>query len=149
MGTLNVKVDGSGVFTYHVAPEAEFDMAPLDDKARARLTEYIEQKHPLPQKQLDHLNRAIYLQETVTGRTCGCCFYLFCIGIPWVSSVDQKAWDMDVDTNALRIHITEQLAGVLPVGTWRLIESIQVGPTWTEGRTLFKLHIVDPSRRDA
>lgn len=56
---------------------------------------------------------------------------------------------MDVDTNELKMHITEQLAAVLPVGTWRLIESIQVGPTWTEGRTQFKLHIVDPSRREA
>lgn len=44
MGTLNVIVDGSGFFTYHVAPEAKFDLGPLDDKARARFTVYIEQK---------------------------------------------------------------------------------------------------------
>ena len=66
-----------------------------------------------------------------------------------VPSPDQYTWDLDVDTNELRLHITEQLATVLPVGSWRLIESIQVGPTWTEGRTLFKLHIVDPSKREA
>ena len=54
-----------------------------------------------------------------------------------------------MDNNALRMHITEQLASVLPVGSWRLIESIQVGPTWGEGRTLFKLHIIDPTRREA
>ena len=44
-----------------------------------------------------------------------------------VQSPDQHAWDMDVDTNDLKIYITEQLATVLPVGSWRLIESIQVG----------------------
>lgn len=56
---------------------------------------------------------------------------------------------MDVDNNTLRVHITEQLASVLPVGSWRLMESVQVGTPWAEGRILFKLYIVDPTQREA
>lgn len=152
MGTLNVKVYGAGYFAYHVAPEAEFDMSPLDEKSRARLLEYIGERHPLPQKLAQRLQRAVYLQESASGRAFSClagCFTIFCFCIPFVPSPDQAAWDMDVDTNELKIYITEQLATVLPVGTWRLIESIQVGSTWEEGRTQFKLHITDPSRREA
>lgn len=44
MGTLNVKVDGSGYFTFHVAPEANFGLEPLDLKSRAAFIAYIETK---------------------------------------------------------------------------------------------------------
>ena len=44
MGTLNIKVDGTGAFYYQVAPEADFTLEPIEENARARLTEYIQQK---------------------------------------------------------------------------------------------------------
>ena len=76
-------------------------------------------------------------------------FYLHVTSLQVLGSPDQAAWDLDVDNNTLRLHITEQLASVLPVGSWQLIESVQVGTPWAEGRTLFKLYIIDPTRREA
>ena len=41
------------------------------------------------------------------------------------SQVRTNEWDLDRDCDLLRAHITEQMAGVLEPGTWRLIETIQ------------------------
>ena len=41
------------------------------------------------------------------------------------AQVRTNDWDLDRDCDLLRAHITEQMAGVLEPGTWRLIETIQ------------------------
>jgi hypothetical protein len=43
------------------------------------------------------------------------------------SQVRTNEWDLDRDCDLLRAHITEQMASVLEPGSWRLIETIQVG----------------------
>ena len=40
-------------------------------------------------------------------------------------SLAMKEWDLDRDCDLLRAHITEQMAGVLAPGTWRLVETIR------------------------
>jgi len=41
------------------------------------------------------------------------------------AQVRTNEWDLDRDCDLLRAHVTEQMAGVLEPGTWRLIETIQ------------------------
>ena len=45
--------------------------------------------------------------------------------VPCDAQVRTNEWDLDRDCDLLRAHITEQMAGVLEPGTWRLIETIQ------------------------
>lgn len=137
---LLVKVDSSGNYVFVPSTDGDLNLSLLHKGQQDLFLQYIRSRHPLPPQLKKRLDQSLW-QATLLGRLqwCFCCTWC----------CDSRSWDMDRDPDMLLQHIKRQLVGILEPGQYEILEQIQSNAEWSDGRTLLRLYLTDPSRYQA